>query len=526
MDLSLKHRPTLVHHFLEMAADNRAERPAVCHNGVWTDYAALESAANRWARYYHSVGVQRGDRVALLLENSPEYISAHMAVFKAGAINVSLNTETTGETLRYLLEDCGAKVLVIAQKFVRHLANIAEMPPSLTHVVVDGDIVPDFLDRVGGVSLKRVHGEFADARIACQAIDIDIASIVYTSGSTGKPKGVMLSHLNLVSNTDSTVSYLQLSDGDRAMVVLPFHYVYGTSLLYTHLAVGGSLVIENRFLYPNVVLDSMDQHKATGFAGVPTTFMLLLTKSTLKSRRFESLRYVTQAGGRMAVAIQQQVQKAFDPAKLFIMYGATEAAPRMTYLAPDDLRRKWGSIGKAVPNVEVFPADSQGKRVPQGTHGEIVARGSNIMAGYWRDPVATAEVLRNGLYFTGDLGKEDAEGFLYIEGRAKDFIKVGGNRVGAQEIEDAILRIDAVAETAVIGVEDAVLGEALKAFVVVKDNHTLSETDLRIKLQRLLPPFKVPKWIVFRSGLPKSAAGKIAKVKLKEEEAVSMPDTV
>jgi acyl-coenzyme A synthetase/AMP-(fatty) acid ligase len=201
------------------------------------------------------------------------------------------------------------------------------------------------------------------------------------------------------------------------------------------------------------------------------------------------------------------------------MYGATEAGPRMTYLDPAALPHKWGSIGKAVPNVEVFVADAEGRRVPRGTIGEIVARGSNIMSGYWRDPEGTASVLRNGLYYTGDLGREDDEGFLYIEGRAKDMIKVGGNRIGAQEIEDCILKIDAVAEVAVIGVEDEFLGEAVNAFVVLKEHHSLSETELKGRLQQLLPPFKMPKRITFRSDLPKNEAGKVLKIKLKEAAA-------
>jgi acyl-CoA synthetase (AMP-forming)/AMP-acid ligase II len=388
---------------------------------------------------------------------------------------------------------------------------------------VDG-AVPGSIGPFEPAVLKSVCEHGSDERPPCAGtIDIDLASIVYTSGSTGKPKGVMLSHLNLVSNTKSTVSYLRLQETDRIMVVLPFHYIYGTSLLYTHLAVGGSLVIENRFLYPNVVLDAMDQQKVTGFSGVPSTFMLLLNKSTLNSRKFESLRYVTQAGGGMAPSIQMQVQKAFDPAQLFIMYGSTEAAPRLTYLEPRDLPRKWGSIGKAVPNVEVFPADSHGQKVPQGTVGEIVARGSNIMMGYWRDEQGTAEVLRNGLYFTGDIGREDSEGFLYIEGRAKDIIKVGGNRVGAREIEEKILELEGVAEVAVIGVEDPILGEAIKAFVAAKDGHLLVEADLKAQLQKSLPTFKLPKWIVFRPELPKSAAGKILKSKLRQEAAGQTP---
>jgi acyl-CoA synthetase (AMP-forming)/AMP-acid ligase II len=510
---------TLIHHYLERAADRLPDKPAVCHHGVWTTYGALEAAANRLAAHLRRAGVERGDRVALLLENSAVYISSQMAVFKAGAISVALNNETTAETLNYLLNDAGARVLIIAQKYLRHLVAIREPATALSHVIVDGDVQSGGIDRFATITLREACVGSGESRIPCPTIDVDAACIAYTSGSTGRPRGVMLSHLNLVSSTRSTVSYLDLKEDDRVMVVLPFHYIYGASLLYTHLAVAGSIVLKNRSVYPNVVLDAMDQHRVTGFAGVPSTFMLLLNKSTLRNRKFESLRYVTQAGGAMAVAFQRQVAEAFHPAKFFVMYGATEAGPRMTYLDPAALPHKWGSIGKAVPNVEVFVADAEGRRVPRGTIGEIVARGSNIMSGYWRDPEGTASVLRNGLYYTGDLGREDDEGFLYIEGRAKDMIKVGGNRIGAQEIEDCILKIDAVAEVAVIGVEDEFLGEAVNAFVVLKEHHSLSETELKGRLQQLLPPFKMPKRITFRSDLPKNEAGKVLKIKLKEAAA-------
>ncbi len=511
----------LIHHFLEMSADRAPEKGAVWCKGEWKTYGDLEARANRLAWRLQDAGVRRGDRVALLQENSTEYVISHMAVFKAGAVNVSLNTDTTPDTLAYLLNDCEAKVLIAGQKHLRHVAGIKEMPAALKHVAVDGSLPPGFGGPFEVTSLQEVWKEGPDSRPPCSAIDIDLASIFYTSGSTGKPKGVMLSHLNLVSNTRSTVSYLNLKETDRIMVVLPFHYIYGTSLLYTHLSAGASVVIENRFLYPNVVLDAMEQQSVTGFAGVPSTFMLLLNKSTLRSRKFASLRFVTQAGGGMAPSIQKQVHEAFAPAQVFIMYGATEAAPRLTYLDPHDLPRKWGSIGKPVPNVEVYPADQYGRKVPAGAVGEIVARGSNIMMGYWKDAAATDEVLRYGLYFTGDLGKEDAEGFLYIEGRVKDIIKVGGNRVGAREIEEKILDLEGVADVAVIGVEDPILGEAIKAFVVPKENHTLSEADLKGRLQASLPPYKLPKWVVFRSELPKTEAGKILKIKLKEEDAAA-----
>jgi long-chain acyl-CoA synthetase len=508
----------LVHHLLQAAADRLPEKPAVCHKGRWSTYAEIEASSRCVAQYFRSAGVQPGDRIALLMENSTEYIVAHMAVFKAGAVNVSLNTETTPEALRYLLNDCEAKVLVIGQKYLRHLNEIKDKPEHLEHVVVDGAADSVALKDIDAISLAAVSACESSNRLPDLCSDSDLASIVYTSGSTGKPKGVMLSHRNLISSCDSTVSYLGLREDDRMMVVLPFHYIYGTSLLYTHFAVGGSLVIENGFVFPNVVLNSMDQHQVTGFAGVPSTFMLLLNKSTLRTRRFDSLRYVTQAGGALAPNLQKELHQAFAPAKLFIMYGATEAAPRLTYVNPEDLPTKWGSIGKAVPNVEVFPADTSGVRVARGMTGEIVARGPNIMMGYWKDVEGTAEVLRDGLYFTGDLGREDEDGFLFLEGRIKDIIKVGGNRVGAKEIEEKILELDGVAEVAVIGVSDPILGEAIKAFVVPKDDIALTPADVKTHLERNLPLYKQPKWITMVSNLPKNAAGKIAKAQLRAED--------
>jgi acyl-CoA synthetase (AMP-forming)/AMP-acid ligase II len=301
------------------------------------------------------------------------------------------------------------------------------------------------------------------------------------------------------------------------MVVLPFYYVYGKTLLNTHVLAGGSVVIDNRFTYPNVVLDTMKQQEATGFAGVPSTFMLLLNKSKLRDvTPFPALRYVTQAGGHMAVPVQEQVVEAFAPAGLVIMYGATELAPRLTWLPPEQWERKKGSIGISIPNTEAFVADDAGNRLPPGQTGEIVGRGSNVMMGYWKDPEGTAKVLRHGLYYTGDLGSMDEEGFLFVVGRSKDMLKIGGNRASAKEIEDAILEVPHVHEVAVIGVEDPVLGEAPKACVVLKKDERLADEELRRMLSKRLPPYKIPKFVEFRESLPKNRSGKILKAKLRE----------
>ncbi|MDQ3003549.1 MAG: acyl--CoA ligase, partial [Fibrobacterota bacterium] len=443
----------LVQSLLEESADRGPSRPAAWHKGEWLTYGSLEDRANRLAFCLAGEGLSAGMRVGVLLENGFAFLAAHFAVLKTGCVNVSLNTELTAEGLAFLMSDSEAEALILGRQHARLLASLAP-PTSLRLVIWDGDGMP----ADPGAPWAR-HLTLAEAcsvpspRPAVQRCETDLASLVYTSGSTGRPKGVMLTHRNLMSNTESIAGYLALAPEDRVLAVLPFHYVYGQSLVYSHFFRGGSVIIDNRFAYPNVVLDTMAALEVTGFAGVPSTFVILLEKSALRKRSFSSLRYVTQAGGHLSAAWQLKAAEAFNPARFFVMYGATEAAPRLTFLHPDLLPEKAGSIGKAIPGVEVFISDQAGNRLPPGALGEIAARGPNIMAGYWRDPQGTAEVLRNGIYFTGDLGKEDTEGFLFIEGRSRDFIKVGGNRVGAKEIEDAILEWDGALEAAVIGVE-------------------------------------------------------------------------
>jgi len=515
-----------VQSFLEDSASRFPDKKALFASGTWYTFRQLEQKANALARLLLRLGLKKGERVALLIENSMEYVASYYAVLKACGITVALNTESTAEEIGYIACDCDVRFLIANPRLVTRKTATLKTPAA------------EFLNKTPlkgifywGAAAEAVGGEAAtpvirlpdaletesDESPGARLIDLDVASIVYTSGSTGKPRGAVLSHLNIVSNTRSIADYLELTSGDRIMVVLPFYYIYGKSLLNTHFFVGGSVVIDNRFLYPNVILQTMREQEATGLAGVPSTFTILLNRSNLRSSRFPGLRYVTQAGGAMAPSIQKDVADVFAPARLVVMYGATEASARLSYLSPADLPRKWGSIGKAIPNVELFVADENGVRLPQGEEGEIVARGSNIMSGYWNHLDETARVLKNGLYFTGDLGREDEEGFLFVVGRIKDMIKIGGNRVSAKEIEDALHEHPGIVEVAVIGVPDDVLGEAPKAFIVLKDGirPTIIE-ELPGFLQEHLALYKIPKLYEIRDSLPKNDAGKIQKRKLKD----------
>ncbi len=507
----------LITDFLRQSARNHPDKPAAWHRDVWMTYGELDSRCNQLANFLIDKGLRRGDRAAILDENSFNYIIAYNAILKAGAIAVPLNTDITVDSLAYYLNHSGSKVLIANTRFTRFIVPALQKAPGLEQIITDHEDLSE-LEGQSSCHLARLQGVFeknSDKAPDVRLIDIDPASIIYTSGSTASPKGVLLSHLNVVCNTKSIAEYLHLTGDDRIMVTLPFCYIYGQSLLTTHFMVGGSVVIENKFFYPKIVLRTMKNTGVTGFSGVPSTFMRILNRSAVRETEFETLRYVTQAGGHMAPSIREQVAKAFAPAQLYIMYGATEAAPRLTYLEPSKLSEKLTSIGKAIPNVEVLVVDKQGQPVAPHQTGEIVARGANIMMGYWKDSQATDEVIRNGYYHTGDLGQIDEEGYIYVVGRMKDMIKSNGFRVSAREVEDAIMEIDGIVEVAVTSVEDEATGEAIKAHIVLRDGGQTSFEAIRQALKGRLPEYKIPRHVEIRDHLPKNASGKIMKNELK-----------
>jgi acyl-CoA synthetase (AMP-forming)/AMP-acid ligase II len=292
--------------------------------------------------------------------------------------------------------------------------------------------------------------------------------------------------------------------------------VYGLSLLTTHVHVGGSLAIGNRLAFPNAILQSMQQFEVTALAGVPSTFALLLHRSTIAQMTFPSLRYVTQAGGPMPPALLQRWLRILPDVPFYVMYGATEASARLAYLDPSELPARIGSIGTAIPNVELTVTKEDGQPVAPGEVGEIVARGSNIMMGYWNAPEETQAALGPHGFRTGDLATCDSDGFLYLVGRRQDMLKVGGERVGAKEIEDVLHEHAAVHEAAVVGVPHELFGEVPVAFIALCSESTASSEDVISFCRARLPDHKVPARVVFQTDLPKSAAGKIDKPALRD----------
>ena len=508
----------LVHDYWLASAERYPESPVLLYGGKTVSYRELLSASCSLAHWLNDLDLDRGFRGAILTEDPLEYFAAYFGTLMAGGVVVGLNSQTSRRSLSYTLNDSEASVLFANGKYQRVISASLEDITALKHVAISGKEPPVSLGNRQCYNL----GSILSAGLLPQDIrqvwrsPCDLAQIIYTSGTTGSPKGVMLSHLALRANTSSIIEYLDISHNDRVMAVLPFFYSYGNSIMLTHVAAGASLSVNQNFMYPNVILDQMKEHEVTGLSGVPSTFSILLHRSAIRQYSFPSLRYVTQAGAPMSPAVAVELKKVFPDVKIFIMYGQTEASARLSYLPPEDLERKPGSVGIAIPGVELELLDKDGKPVPRGERGEIVARGDNIMSGYWKRPDETDSVLRSTGLWTGDLAWQDDDGYFYIVSRKSDIIKSGSHRIGPQEIEDVIMEHPAVSEVAVIGIPDEILDERIKACVVLKPQVQCTEKELRKHCRAILPAYKVPHVIEFHQALPKTSTGKIKRAALRQ----------
>ena len=349
-------------------------------------------------------------------------------------------------------------------------------------------------------------------------IDLDLAALIYTSGSTGTAKGVMLTHLNIVSAATSITHYLENTENDVILNVLPLSFDYGLYQLLMAFKLGATLVLERSFTYPGAVLERIGEEGVTGFPIVPTIAALLL-QLDLSQFDLGSLRYVTNTAAALPVSHIERLRKLLPAAKLYSMYGLTECK-RVSYLPPEQLDIRPDSIGRGMPNEEVYLVDDDGHRVSSGV-GELVVRGSNVMAGYWEMPEETARALRPGPFpgervlYSGDLFRIDDEGYLYFVGRKDDIIKTRGEKVSPREVENALCGCEGIAEAAVVGVPDEILGHAVKAVVTLAAGSRLTERDIMRYCADHLEDFMVPRIIEIRPLLPKTGSGKIDKLELK-----------
>ncbi|MCG2711631.1 MAG: acyl--CoA ligase [Candidatus Omnitrophica bacterium] len=491
----------LLLNFLRKSAEKYPDKAVVVYQKTRLTYKELDDSSNGFASTLIEKKVKKGDRVVLFIDNSCDYLIAYFGISKTEAIIVALNSQLVPRELAVLLNDCAPKVIVTDKKHKKVVEDALAL--------INQDIA---VLQIDALDYSENHEPLA---MSYELSDSGLALIIYTSGTTGKPKGVMLSHGNISANADSIIEYLHLKAEDRIMVVLPFYYSYGNSLLTTHIKAGGTLIIDNRFMYPNVVLDNMIKEEVTGFAGVPSHFNILIKKSAIAKYSFPKLRYVTQAGGAMMPAMIKEFLSIVPNTNFYVMYGQTEASARLSYLKPEYLKKKLGSIGKAIPGVELLVLNEDGRPVKEGQIGEIVAKGYNIMQGYWNSPEETALVLKKEGLWTGDLARVDEEGYIYLISRKKDMIKSGANRISPFEIEDIVCRLENIVECAAVGIPDEILGEAIALFIVT-DGFIVKEQELMLFCKQNLAVYKLPKRIECINELPKTASGKIKREELKK----------
>lgn len=508
----------LVQEFLEQSAQRYPDKIAlVCGDNRLT-YSEIENYSNRLANGLRDRGIQRGDRVALFLQNSVELVIGIFAVLKCDAIFVVINATTKTDKLVYILNNCGVSALLFSSQQKKMVPEIQRSCPSIRFFILTGENNSPQETQTECFTWKEVVDSSPANPFPAKNIDLDLACLIYTSGSTGEPKGVMSDHSNIIFAVNSITSYIGNSEDDIVINVLPLSFDYGLYQLFMVFSFGGRLILEKGFSYPAQILSIIEKEKVTGFPGVPTIFSMLVNMD-LSSYNLSSLRYMTNTAAALPPAHILKIRDTFPGVRLFSMYGLTETK-RTLYLPPSQLDMRPDSVGIAIPGTEVWIEDENGNRLGAGQVGELVVRGRHVMRGYWGDEGLSAQRFRPGripgerLCYTGDLFRMDEEGFFYFVARKDDIIKSRGEKVSPKEVENVLYKIKGVQEVAVIGVTDALLGQAIKAFIV-KNNGELTEAEVLRFCRNHLEDFMIPKYIQFVDELPKTSSGKIKKTDLR-----------
>lgn len=503
-----------VEQFLTDASRRFPHKTALAAGDRRLTFAEIDEGSDRMAAALRRHGVVRGDRVVVFMDNCWQAVVAIFAVLKAGAAFSPINPSTKADKLAYMLQNCRAAAMITLDRLLPVVRDAIAQAPSVKLVVVAGVVGQPAVAE--GIRFEDALAERADgAPPGAAGIELDLAMLIYTSGSTGFPKGVMMTHQNIVAAATSITTYLENTPADVILNVLPISFDYGLYQVLMAAQAGATLVLEKSFTFPQAILNKAAAEKATGLPLVPTMAAILLQMKDLKPGAYPHIRYITNTAAALPPAHIERLQALFPAARLYSMYGVTECK-RCTYLPPAELARRPGSVGIAIPGTEAYVVDAAGRPVAPGTVGELVIRGPHVMKGYWEDPAATERALRPGPFawekvlYTGDLFRADEEGFLYFVARKDDVIKTRGEKVSPKEIENVLYALAGVAEAAVVGVPDAILGMAIKAVIVPADA-TLTAQDVLRHCARHLEEFMVPKLVEFRDSLPKTDSGKISR---------------
>jgi long-chain acyl-CoA synthetase len=500
-----------VEEFLRASTARHPEKTAIVAGGRRLSYAELDDLSDRLAASLEAHGIRRGDRVLVFMDNCWEAAVSIFAVLKTGAVFSPINPSTKTDKLGFVMQNCRASA-VLTQGKLAGIAAAAMVEAQSVHLAIvvgdAGDALPRALRFEDCIASEP-------CRVAHRGIDVDLAMLIYTSGSTGRPKGVMMTHRNMEAGSASIMGLLDNTPEDIVLSVLPLSFNYGLYQLIMMVRIGGTLVLEKSFAFPQTVFDIMRRERVTGFPLVPTMAAMIVRIAKLEPGSFPALRYVTNTAAALPPSHIAHLRSLWPTARIHSMYGLTECK-RCTALSPEELDARPTSVGVAIPNSEAWIVDENGDRLPHGETGELVIRGPHVMQGYWEDEEATNAVLRPGehpwerVLHTGDLFCADAEGFLYFVGRKSDIIKSRGEKVAPREVEAVLLNCPGILEALVVGVPDPLLGHAIKALVVASDPQ-LAARDVIRHCAKNLEDYMVPKSIEFRDELPKTDTGKISR---------------
>jgi acyl-CoA synthetase (AMP-forming)/AMP-acid ligase II len=512
---------------LTEAARRAPDKDAAIFPGEKITFGALDRAARQVASRLHRLGVGPGQRVAILHENSLPALIYFWGVLRAGAQSVDIPGLAGPAAIAAMLEECRPSALAVAPRQLAKLdAAGLRAAPALLLGTADAAGQPEAAAE--GRTLVALEELLANETPAADGPAVaadDVALIIYTSGTTGRPKGVMLSHDNLRSNVLAFNSRIELGFDDSLLVVVPLHFIHGRIQLLTHTLIGGTLVFSAGFQFPKTVLDELVRHQTTGISGVPYHFATLLTHTKLKTTPLPHLKNLTITGGAASPALLRELQDAIPHVRLHLNYGQTESSPRLTYLGPDEVFARVGSCGRALPGVTLEALGEDDRPVPVGEVGNLVASGPGIMKGYVSgDERTSGRIDGRGRLRTGDLGRFDADGYLYLAGRSSEMIKCAGERIFPREIEEVLDAFAGIAESAVLGLPDPVLGERLVACVTVKDGATVTLSDLRSHCLKSLSFVRTPRDVRIVAALPKTSSGKIARAALPAAFAAAAAD--
>lgn len=503
---------------LRASASRFADKPAAIFPDSQISFGQLDRRSDAVATALAARGVGPGDRVGILCDNALSALVYFWGVLKAGAQTADMPTLAGQGVLQSILDEAKPKALVIDGKQLDKLGGEGGL--SMPDMVLTDD---------AGEAAAQKHGRTVTTLSALEAeasgdpptpaiTPDDVGMIVYTSGTTGRPNGVMLSHANFITNLQASNELMGLTDADSILVVVPLYYIHGRMQLLMHAMIAGTVVFSAGFTFPAKVHAELVDSNVTGFSGVPYHFKQLLNRSKIAANPPPNLRYVLITGGALSPSGLEQLNAALPSTGLHLAYGQTEAAPRITWIGPDELFVKKGSVGRALGNVKLEILGGDGQPVGPNEVGEVVAGGPNIMKGYVSgDEQQLGKIDDQGRLRTGDLGRVDDDGHLFLVGRSSEMIKSAGERIFPQEIEDVLNRLDGVQEVAVIGLPDDTLGERVVAYLIAKEGHELPRAKLKAHCLAAMPFVRVPKEFVVVDSLPQTASGKVSRSKLKKQ---------